>query len=123
MLVVEIHGELAPVRVQRKVGEGHDDVPVLLTPALQDPAPQGGQVLGPGSEGRTDHVDVELPPVARPFGEPFGKFPGHAVGDLRRRVRIPEKGYGGDGLGRHPYHWPLCMGWPGAFRTHHVPGG
>lgn len=72
MFVTQVHNEPAPVCVQRKVSERHDDVPVLHTSAVHDPAHQGARVLGPRSEGLTDHLDVEPLPLARPFGEPSG---------------------------------------------------
>ncbi len=59
VFVTEIHSEFAPVQVERKVREGHDDVPVLRTSAVHDPAHQGGRVLSRCGEGLTDHLDGE----------------------------------------------------------------
>ncbi|MBM9624175.1 hypothetical protein [Streptomyces zhihengii] len=97
--MAEIHDNLAPVCVQRKVGEGDDDVPIFLTAAIHDPTHQCGQVFGARGEGLTGHVHLESLPLSRAVGEPRRKCAGYALRDLRRRIWIRQESDDRNALG------------------------
>ncbi|MGX1486347.1 hypothetical protein RKD45_005423 [Streptomyces griseus] len=115
--------QLAPVRMQRKVGEGHHDVPVLRTSALGDPLHQRGQVLGLRGEGLTDHPHIEPPRSGRLPGEPTRECPGQTTRDLRWSIRIRQQSYDRNALRRPPHDWTLRIGCPAITGVHTVPAG
>ncbi len=107
MLVIQIHDELASLRVQREVGEGHHDVPSFLDRPVRDPPHQGGKLFGLRGEGLAGNLDLEPSSLPGLVGEPGRKHPGHAPRDLRRRVRIRQQSHDGHTLGRHSQPLPF----------------